>query len=90
MAVFDDFRAGEIKFNWLLRLLDRYHLNVPIKGGFTAWTPKYIFITCPRLPRDEFINHETKEAYEDLEQIERRCTIIMYKLKDAVTKNWIY
>lgn len=46
-ALFDDFRGGEdgIEFGYLLRLLDRYPMDVPIKGGFVDWRPKRIYIT---------------------------------------------
>lgn len=30
---------------FFLRLIDRYRLQVPIKGGFTYWKPKRIYIT---------------------------------------------
>lgn len=44
VALFDDFR-GEIHFSRLLRLLDRYPCQVPVKGGFVRWNPERIFIT---------------------------------------------
>ena len=47
IAIFDDYRSSFCKFQFLLRLLDRYPLRVPIKGGFSTWCPKYIFITTP-------------------------------------------
>jgi len=37
-----------------LEVLDETLDEVPIKGGFTAWKPKVIFLTCPRLPDEEF------------------------------------
>lgn len=44
VALFDDF-YGDIEFGLLLRLLDRYRVNVPIKGGHVSWVPERIFIT---------------------------------------------
>jgi len=66
-------------FNWLLRILDRYAVRAPIKGGFTWWNPKHIFITCPRLPCEEFVRHSEggNVVYEDIEQINRRCDEIL-------------
>ncbi|APA62649.1 putative replication protein [uncultured virus] len=43
-VIFDDFYGG-IKYSTMLRLLDRYPLRVPIKGGFTQWKAKRIYIT---------------------------------------------
>lgn len=43
-VLFDDYR-GEGSGSFLLRLLDIYPLQVPVKGGFVAWTPERIWIT---------------------------------------------
>lgn len=53
-VLFDDFDGGRdcgISFRFLLRLLDRYPLQVPIKGGFKEWVPKVIIITTNVEPR---------------------------------------
>lgn len=44
IVLFDDYR-GEYKLQMLLKLCDRYPMSVPIKGGFTEWSPKKIYIT---------------------------------------------
>ena len=51
IVVFDDYR-GEYKLQMLLKLLDRYQMQVPIKGGFTEWAPKKIYITSNIHPND--------------------------------------
>jgi hypothetical protein len=44
IACLDDYRgAGNISF--LLRLLDKYPMLVPVKGSYVDWRPKVIFIT---------------------------------------------
>lgn len=43
-VILDDYR-GEASDAFILKLLDRYPLNVPIKGGYTPWKAKRIFIT---------------------------------------------
>ena len=72
VAIFDDFRWKHCSFSFLLRLLDRYELNVPIKGAFVRWNPKIIFITTP-LTVDETFKTDWRRS-EDLKQIHRRIT----------------
>lgn len=52
------------------------------------WIPELIIVTCPRVPKDEYINHSTGAAYEDVAQIERRCSEIR-KWNDD-TQSWVY
>lgn len=52
VALFDDFCGSEFKLTYLLKLLDRYPMKVPIKGGFVNWIPKKIFITSNKNPDD--------------------------------------
>lgn len=42
--VMDDF-YGWIKYDELLKIMDRYPYQVPIKGGYVPFTSKYLFIT---------------------------------------------
>ena len=51
VAILDDYRPERGTFSFFLRLLDRYPLQVPVKGGFTNWVPIIIFITSPKPPR---------------------------------------
>jgi hypothetical protein len=51
IVILDDFR-GEYKLQMLLKLLDRYPLQVPIKGGFTEWKPRKVYITSNIHPND--------------------------------------
>lgn len=66
-ALIDDFRADFCPFDRLLRLLDRYPMRVPTKGGFTVWEPQQIFITCPYSPERLYTS-----CPEDLQQLVRR------------------
>lgn len=50
-VLFDDFSGSEFKLNYLLKLLDRYPMMVPVKGGFVNWKPRRIFITSNLDPR---------------------------------------
>lgn len=68
VAILDDFRTQDCKFNQLLRLLDRYPYRTEVKGGFQDWIPKMILITAPRGPREMW----SLRRDEDLRQLERR------------------
>lgn len=71
-VILDDIRSNTWRFEFLLRLLDRYYLEVPIKGGHARWIPREIWITAPGEPRDIYKNHSTGESYDDIDQLERR------------------
>lgn len=72
-AIFDDIRSSDVEYNMLLRLLDRYRLQVEIKGGSCPWLATKIFITCPHHPK-KFL-----ENGEDSGQLIRRITQIIEK-----------
>jgi len=73
VAILDDFRAKGVKFEYVLRLTDRYPFSVPFKGGFLNWAPDVIFITCP-LPIRECFATRNIHRPEDIGQLERRIT----------------
>lgn len=50
-VIIDEF-YGWIPYDLLLRLLDRFPLCVPTKGGFTNFAPKNIIITSNKDPQD--------------------------------------
>lgn len=50
-VIIDDYR-GEYPLPMLLKLLDRYPMQVPIKGGFVTWAPKTVYITSNVEPKD--------------------------------------
>lgn len=59
VALFDDYGGSEFKLTYLLKLLDRYPMKVPIKGGFVEWVPKHIYMTSNRHPKEWYSNaHE--------------------------------
>ena len=74
-AIIDDFRKGMCKFNYLLRLLDRYSMAVQVKGGWTKWNPLVIIITCPVCAREAwqyFDKDGETQDWDHIEQLERR------------------
>lgn len=56
IVLFDDFSGSEFKIQYLLKLLDRYPMQVPIKGDFVNWAPREIFITSNKDPNDWYAN----------------------------------
>lgn len=55
-VLFDDFGGHEFKLTYLLKLLDRYPMRVPIKGSFVQWKPEIITITSNKHPDDWYPN----------------------------------
>lgn len=74
-ALFDDFVSiKNEKWGLLLRLLDRYPMSVPIKGGFVEWVPRKIYFTSNLHP-DEWYTGVSEESRQALH---RRITTIKY------------
>jgi hypothetical protein len=65
-VIFDDFNGSEFKLSYLLKLLDRYPMIVPIKGGFVNWVPRKVFITSNKNPREEWYPNAHPEHREAL------------------------
>jgi len=64
----DDFRKNDISFNYLLKLLDRYPINISYKGGSIDFNSEYIFITTPKSIKETFGDN----GGDDVKQLERR------------------
>lgn len=82
-VILDEF-YGWLKFDFLLRLLDRYPLRVEHKGGDAEFIARHIIITS---------NDEWNLWYKDIglnhkAALERRLDIIMYR--DDQSKPWLY
>lgn len=78
IAIIDDFRKSMLQdWNYMLRLLDGYNLDVQVKGGFVEWNPKIIIITTPATPQQAFqwVSRDGQEQQWDRQdQLERRLT----------------
>lgn len=55
-VIFDDFGGSEFKLTYLLKLIDRYPMRVPVKGGFVNWVPRRVFFTSNYCPKEWFPN----------------------------------
>lgn len=90
-VIIDDLRASTYKYSFLLRLLDRYPMMVQIKGGWQVWIPKVIYITAPEKPEKVFVNRETGEAWDSIDQLIRRVDeFIEFPREEPTTptENW--
>jgi len=74
VALFDDFTGGEFKLSYLLKLLDRYPMRVPVKGGFVQWKPRKIFFTSNKDPQLWYAN----ALEEHQNALQRRIKDIRY------------
>jgi len=73
-VIIDDYRTGMCTFSYLLRLFDRYPLQVQVKGGYVNFKARRIFVTCPRNPREMWANRTD----EEIQQLERRITRVTH------------
>lgn len=78
IAIIDEFRKSMLSdWSYLLRLLDGYHMLVPIKGSYTKWTPEIVIITTPATPGEAFswVSKDGQvQEWDRQEQLERRLT----------------
>lgn len=71
-ALLDDFRPGTLRFELLLRILDGYPVWVNVKNGQVQWQAEIIIITAPTRPNDMYVNRETGQEWDNLDQLLRR------------------
>lgn len=69
-VIFDDFGGSEFKLTYLLKLLDRYPMRVPVKGGFTQWKPRVIVITSNHPPMEWYPNAKLEHVNALLRRLE--------------------
>lgn len=78
-VLLDDFN-GEVKLTFLLQVLDKYPIQIPIKGGFVWWCPDTIILTCNTHPCNWYDYSARQDSYAALA---RRFTKIL-KFKAAI------
>lgn len=72
-VLLDDFRGSNMKFNFLLKFLDRYPLRLEVKGGYRQMLAKKIWVTSIKHPKEIY---KFEEMEEPTEQLLRRITVI--------------
>lgn len=75
-AILDDFRSKKCSFAQLLRILDRYPIQLEVKGSHTNWNPSTIIVTCPYTPERCF-EERLKYRPEDIRQLTRRLVAVL-------------
>lgn len=71
VALFDDFRSTTCKFEWLIKILDRYPIITNIKGSYTQVNSDYIFITSCHTAETCY---DSNSRRENVVQLTRRIT----------------
>lgn len=66
-VIWDEFRADQVKFSRLLRLLDKWPVDVEVKGGSVQFMAKLIIITSNKHPKDIY-----DKSDEEVQQLLRR------------------
>lgn len=72
-VIVDDYR-GEYPIQMFLKLFDRYPMQVPIKGGFTNWKPRTVYITSNTSPDDWYPLVDTPS----IDAFKRRLTTVRH------------
>lgn len=77
-VLLDDFagKMSHLPLTSLLRLLDRYPVLVPTKGGHTWWLPNEVYVTTNILPKDWYSWEGRGEHYKALAR--RFSRVVLY------------
>jgi len=84
-ALFDDFggSSSHTRLDDLLRLLHEWIERVPVKGGYTWWRPKQIFITTNLHP---WTWYEWKDRESQYPALQRRVTSVVTWRSDGTDR----
>lgn len=78
-VILDDFRPSkDLPLPYMLRLLDRYPMQVQYKGGYVKFNSKIIIITAPLGPRELYEGLPFDIPGEDIHQLLRRIDSIVH------------
>lgn len=85
VALLDECGAGMMNVNILKRILDRYPMDVPVKGGHVRWNPETIVMTSND-PLEEWYPGLSRE---NLLALKRRMTIFEFPKDKWLAECWI-
>jgi len=83
-VLIDDF-SGNLRLVDTLRMLDRYPIQVPVKGGHVWWCPTTIHITTNVHPRNWYDYSKRADSYRALT---RRFTKVIHFLDDETKQEF--
>lgn len=72
-VLIDDFDGSSCSITFLLKLFDRFKMQVPVKGSHVNWGPKWLFITSNILLADWF----GSACDEHKAALFRRCDVVV-------------
>lgn len=84
-VLLDECGPGMMSHNFLKRLLDRYPMMVPIKGGSSNWMAKTIVLTS-NVPIEDWYYGVTKSDYDALK---RRMRVFEFPQDKELAKAWL-
>lgn len=76
MVLLDDFDGSWFKLAYLLRLLDRYPMSVPVKGDHAWWYPTTIYITSNLEPKEWYPNGNPQHVAALMRRLTEFGTIV--------------
>lgn len=85
VALLDDFGDGMMNIHYLKNILDRYPMDVPIKGSRTAWNPELIIITSNGPPELWY----PSARLEDLTALKRRFQSFHFPSQKQEALEWL-
>ncbi|AXH75674.1 MAG: Rep [Cressdnaviricota sp.] len=80
-VLFDDF-CGKVALVNLLQILDKYIIQVPIKGGFCWWCPNLIILTTNVHPCNWYDYEQRADSYDALKR--RISKVLVFKPVDQI------
>lgn len=75
-ALFDEMTGSEFKLGYLLRVLDRYPMQVGVKCSHKQWNPDKIYLTSNFHPREWYHMNDTRSIDALLRRITRLEEIV--------------
>ena len=85
IVLIDDYGEGKMCIHLLKNILDRYPIEVPVKGGRVAWNPELIVITSNGPPETWY----PAARGEDLAALKRRMVSFTFPQESADAKQWL-
>lgn len=86
-VVLDECGPGMMNHNFLKRLLDRYPITVPVKGGSCAWMAQTIVLTS-NVPIEEWFSG-TNIHHADFAALKRRMRIFNFPDEKWLAECWV-